>query len=54
MCKCIIKQLLNPFPFPSNPTVVSGAIVSTKGLLPPVWSFGKVFRGWCPDKLAVS
>ena len=45
---------ISPFSFPSNSTVVSGAAVSTKGLLPPVWSFGEVFQGWCADKLAVS
>ena len=42
------------FPFPSHSTVVSGTVVSTKGLLPSVWSFGEVFGGWCADKRAVS
>ena len=45
---------ISPFPFPSNSTVVSGAVVSVKGLLPPVWSFGELFGGSCAHKLAVS
>ena len=53
-CRLNLEPCISPFLFPSNSTVVSGAVVSTTGLLPPVWSFEEVFRGWSADKLAFS
>lgn len=46
--------VISPFPFLSNLTVVSGAVVSTKGSVSPVCSFGEVFWGWWADKLVIS